>query len=62
MILLLPIALLILAAYGVYAIISAAFNPWHALYVVAAVGAVFGLLHVAVKWACAAADKWKNAK
>jgi hypothetical protein len=46
MILLLPLALLILAAYGVWAIITATFNPWHWLVMAGAFGAVVLVFHL----------------
>jgi hypothetical protein len=43
---LLPIAILILAAYGTYAIISATLSPWHALGAAAAVAGLLLAFHL----------------
>ena len=62
MIALLPVALLILAVYGVYAIISATFNPWHLLLFATAPTAVLLALVLVFRLASAAIERWKNRK
>ena len=55
---LLPVAILILAAYGVYAVISATYNPWHLVALAAALGGVV----LAVRLGSAAIDRWRTRK